>query len=67
VIQVRINGEDQQLAADATVEAVVALTCTSSRGIAVALNGDVVPRSTWGSVALSAGDEVEIVGAVAGG
>jgi sulfur carrier protein len=67
MMQVRINGEDQQVPADATVEAVVAFSCRSPRGIAVALNGAVVPRSTWAAVSLTAGDEVEIVGAVAGG
>ena len=37
------------------------------RGIAVALNGSVVPRSAWGETALSPGDSVEIVRAMQGG
>jgi len=36
-------------------------------GIAVAINGEVVPRSTWPSRAVVAEDVVEIVGAVQGG
>jgi sulfur carrier protein len=37
------------------------------RGIAVALNGSVVPRSAWGETALRPGDSVEIVRAMQGG
>jgi len=37
------------------------------RGIAVALNGSVVPRSVWGETALSPGDSIEIVRAMQGG
>ncbi len=36
-------------------------------GLAVALNGAVVPRRAWGATALSPGDEVEIVKLFAGG
>ncbi|MFV0457817.1 MAG: sulfur carrier protein ThiS [Actinomycetales bacterium] len=36
-------------------------------GIAVAVNGEVVPRSTWQATALAEGAEVEIVTAVQGG
>jgi sulfur carrier protein len=37
------------------------------RGIAVALNGAVVPRVAWPQTALKAGDSVEIVRARQGG
>jgi sulfur carrier protein len=37
------------------------------RGIAVAVNGRIVPRSSWDAERLGDGDEVEIVGAVQGG
>ncbi len=36
-------------------------------GIAVAVNGEVVPREHWPTRRLAAGDAVEIVGAVQGG
>ncbi len=39
----------------------------SATGIAVALNGHVVPRAEWDRTALAADDAVEIVGAVQGG
>ena len=34
---------------------------TAGKGIAVALNGAVVPRAAWGETRLRAGDTVEIV------
>jgi len=36
-------------------------------GIAVAVNGVVVPRSRWTQTTLTAGDDVEIIRATAGG
>ena len=37
------------------------------RGVAVAVNGEVVPRGRWHRVELEADDRVEVVGAVQGG
>ena len=37
------------------------------RGIAVAVNAEVVPRSDWTSTSLAPGDHIEIVQARAGG
>ena len=65
---IRINGEVEPLAA-ATIEALLAEKAvdTGQRGIAVALNGTVVPRAAWGDTALKPGDSVEIVRARQGG
>lgn len=38
-----------------------------ARGVAVAVNDTVVPRSAWGSTTLAAGDSVEIVKPFRGG
>jgi sulfur carrier protein len=38
-----------------------------ARGLAVAVNGEVVPRSSWTVTALDDGDAVEILTAVQGG
>ena len=40
---------------------------TAQRGIAVALNGAVVPRAAWPATPLRPGDSVEIVRARQGG
>jgi sulfur carrier protein len=37
------------------------------RGIAVAVNGEVVPRTDWPQTIFSAGDRIEIVRALPGG
>jgi sulfur carrier protein len=65
---IRINGENEPLAA-ATLAALLAEKAvdTSQRGIAVAVNGAVVPRAAWPSTPLRAGDSVEIVRARQGG
>ena len=63
-----VNGQTEPLGA-ATVEALLAEKAvdTAQRGIAVALNGAVVPRAAWRDTALKAGDRVEIVRARQGG
>jgi sulfur carrier protein len=38
-----------------------------ARGVAVAVDGEVVPRSRWQEVRLSEGARVEVVGAMQGG
>jgi sulfur carrier protein len=65
---IRINGESEPLAA-ATLEALLAEKAvdTEQKGIAVALNGAVVPRAAWPATQLKAGDNVEIVRARQGG
>ena len=63
---IRVNGEAEPLAA--TLAALVAAKLDPGRrGIAVALNGKVVPRAAWAATALSPGDSVEIVQARQGG
>jgi sulfur carrier protein len=65
---IRINGESEPLAA-ATLAALLEEKAvdTSQRGIAVAVNGAVVPRAVWPSTQLRAGDSIEIVRARQGG
>jgi sulfur carrier protein len=65
---IRVNGENEPLAA-ATLDALLAEKAvdTGQRGIAVALNGSVVPRAAWRDTALRPGDSVEIVRARQGG
>jgi sulfur carrier protein len=38
-----------------------------ARGVAVAVDGEVVPRSEWGVRTLADGARVEVVGAIQGG
>jgi sulfur carrier protein len=49
------------------VEAVVREVTTPRAGLAVARNGEVVPRAEWERTRLADGDRVEILAATAGG
>jgi sulfur carrier protein len=65
---IRVNGESEPLIAN-TIELLLAEKAmdTGQRGIAVALNGAVVPRAAWPNTLLKPGDSVEIVRARQGG
>ena len=64
---IQVNGKDAPLAA--TVAELVGRLALKpgAKGIAVALNGRVVPRSVWESTPLAAGDAVEVIRALSGG
>ncbi len=61
-----MNEEARRLA-PATLERVVADLCPDTRGIALALNGAVVPRARWSQHTLKEGDRVELVRPLQGG
>jgi sulfur carrier protein len=63
---VRVNGTEENLAV-ATIAELLSLRELNVRGIAVALNGRVVPRAAWPATALHDGDTVELVRAMQGG
>jgi len=66
-VRVRLNGSDTELDDATTLDAVVRRYGRGERGIAVALNGEVVGRSRWSDVKLTEGDRVEVLGAIGGG
>jgi len=68
-MEVIINGQPFQLEPGSTVmEAVRRVNpAPGPTGIAVAVNGQVVPRSQWEGTELKPGDKVEVVQAVQGG
>jgi sulfur carrier protein len=66
-MRIVINGEDREVPDQMSLERVVAAITTSATGIAVAVNGEVVRRASWSSVALAPGDEIEVLTAVQGG
>ncbi|HTF09995.1 MAG TPA: sulfur carrier protein ThiS [Asanoa sp.] len=61
-----VNGETVELDPAVTVAGLVAAR-TDQRRVAVARNGEVVPRGEWVTTVLAEGDEVEILAAQAGG
>jgi len=64
-----LNGEERHLDPSATVSSVLAelALARQDRGVAVAVNAEVVPKSEWGRTTLTAGDRVEVLIAVQGG
>ncbi|MGZ4181800.1 MAG: sulfur carrier protein ThiS [Solirubrobacteraceae bacterium] len=66
---VTVNGSEREFAAGATVADVVGLLSgvPDGRGVAVAVEGSVVPRGAWSSTLLDPGARVEVVVAVQGG
>jgi sulfur carrier protein len=68
-LHVTINGEERELPAGATVAGVIATldNAPEGRGVAVAVEGEVVPRAQWPSTELHDGAKVEVVVAVQGG
>ena len=65
---IRVNGETEPLLV-ATLAALLEEKAVDigQRGIAVALNGAIVPRAAWPQTMLRPGDSVEIVRARQGG
>jgi sulfur carrier protein len=68
-VKVLVNGAPTELEAGATVEAVLeSLELPGGqRGVAVAVDAEVVPRGEWPARELSEGARVEILRAIQGG
>ncbi len=66
-MNVILNGQARSLPDGATVEDVLALLGAPDRGVAVAIDAEVVPRGEWAAVTLRDGARIEVVQAVQGG
>jgi sulfur carrier protein len=64
---IRVNGREELLQAATVAELLAGRGILRAKGVAVAVNGAVVPASSWGSARLAAGDQVEIVKPFGGG
>ncbi len=66
---VELNGEALELKPGATVATVVdrAGAGGDRRGVAVAVDGEVIPRSAWTTTELTNGQRIEVLGAIQGG
>ncbi len=62
-----VNGEPMQVPPGTTLAGLIARLELDTRKVAVERNLEIVPRSTYGAVALSAGDALEIVHFIGGG
>jgi sulfur carrier protein len=68
-MDVLVNGEERSLESGTTVADLVASlgAPADGRGVAVAIETEVVPRSLWGTTELMPGARVEVLIAVQGG
>jgi sulfur carrier protein len=69
-MKVELNGTPVELAQGATVATAVleaGADAGNGRGVAVAVDGQVVPRGLWSKTRLESGQSVEVVRAVQGG
>ncbi|MGH2698169.1 MAG: sulfur carrier protein ThiS [Actinomycetota bacterium] len=62
-----MNGTETELDNGTTVVTIVQRYGRGERGIAVALNGEVIARSRWNEIKLTDGDRLEVLGAIGGG
>ncbi len=67
MIALVVNGAPIDVAVGSTVATLVARLGRDERGVAVAVNESVVPRSAWPRTALQPGDRVEVLRAAQGG
>jgi thiazole synthase len=68
-MKIELNGEPRELPGGATLADAVRESGAEreGRGVAVALDGEVVPRAEWDSTALADGHSVEVLAAIQGG
>jgi|tagenome__1003787_1003787.scaffolds.fasta_scaffold20270211_2 sulfur carrier protein len=67
-MRLTVNGRAHVETGDGlSVAALVERLTEARRGVAVAVNGTVVPRSTWATSELADGDAVEVLTAAQGG
>jgi sulfur carrier protein len=65
---IQVNGRSEALSAERLAVLLAEKGIDAdARGVAVALNGAVVPRAAWAETHLRAGDAIEIVRAKQGG
>lgn len=67
MIKVSINNEPQQLAEGSTVADMLGQLGFVAAKVAVAVNTEFVPRSTYASQVLQPGDSVDVLAPVQGG
>jgi thiazole synthase len=68
-MRIELNGRPHELPSGATLDAAVRASGAGEggRGVAVALDGEVVPRSEWERTPLREGQAVEVLAAIQGG
>ena len=66
-MNIQLNGESKNIEDDLTAEQLVAKLGLAGKRLAMEVNMEIVPRSTYGTVVIKPNDKVEIIGAIGGG
>ncbi|MFC0007102.1 sulfur carrier protein ThiS [Micromonospora siamensis] len=66
-MELTVNGAGRSLPDASTLADLVRVVTDQRRGLAVAVNGEVVPRGGWPARVLCEGDRVEVLSAAQGG
>jgi len=66
-MQVQINGEQTELAEDATLMAVITKLALEGKRYAIEVNEEIISRGDHANYSLNTGDKVEVVQAIGGG
>ena len=66
-ITITVNGDQQQLAAGATIADLMGSMDLQGKRVAVECNLEIVPKALHATTALNTGDVLEIVHAIGGG
>jgi thiamine biosynthesis protein ThiS len=66
-VKLRVNGEEQEVAAGTTVTDLLETLGLSAKRVAIERNRVIVKQDQWAELALESGDELEIVHFVGGG
>ncbi len=67
MITITLNGKPRQIEPPSSIVALLACLDIDPDRVAVAVNGEVVPRDVWQEARVADGDAVEVVRAVGGG
>ena len=67
MITLTVNGKPREASGQVSIESYLAEIGITQKAIAVAHNGEVIPRTELGGITLRDGDQLEIVRAVGGG
>ena len=67
MITIILNGEEQQIDNDSSIEQLLKVLSMENKRLAVEVNQNIIPRSEFGSHILKDSDKVEIVQAIGGG
>ncbi len=67
LIEIKVNGSQQHVAQDIKVIELLDLLGDADKGVALAINQEIVSRSEWQTRCINSGDNISLFQAIAGG